>query len=279
MTNSYVKSSEIQRLRIGITRIGTAMYKGIVQTSLLKVSCALLVGFVATGVPDLVMAKMAFNSPPSRGLPGRREGAGTRDVCVRQDAQGRKNPNGSPLSVLALTPGSNEGFTLSEHPSFFFYLPQSNARSIQFTLTDEDDKEVFRTTYEITGESGIVSIRLPSDSAMAPLKTNKLYKWKLDLICDPSDPTATIRRFGWIERKEDAALRAKLAQATPDQYPQIYAEAGIWFDMLESLYRMRREKPDNQVAQANWISALESVNLGVVAKDPLSRCCQTNATR
>jgi hypothetical protein len=255
------------------------MHIGTVQKSLLKASLVLCLSLVAAGVPELVMAGMAFNSPPSRGLPGRREGAGTRDVCVRQDPQGRKSPNGSPLSVLALTPSTNEGYTLSEHPSFFFYLPQSSARSVQFILTDEDDKEVFKTTYDATGEAGIISIRLPSDSAVRPLKVGKLYKWKFDLICDPTDPTATIRRYGWVERKGDAALQAKISQAKPEERPELYAEAGIWFDTLDSLYQLRREKPSNQNFQANWVSVLESVNLGVIAKDPLSPCCQVNATR
>ncbi|MDW8200266.1 MAG: DUF928 domain-containing protein [Cyanobacteriota bacterium SKYGB_h_bin112] len=255
------------------------MYANTTRKLLLKVSLALCVGVMATGIPELVAAGTAFNSPPSRGLPGRREGAGTRDVCVYQDAQGRKNPNGSALSVLALTPPTNEGYTLSEHPSFFFYLPRNNARLVQFALTDEDDKEVFKTSYEVAGEAGIINIRMPNNSAVKPLKAGKLYKWKFDLICDPSDPTATIRRYGWIERKDDAALRAKIARATPDQRPQLYAEAGIWFDTLESLYQLRRERPNDRELQADWARVLDAANLGVIAKDPLSTCCQVNATR
>jgi len=241
----------------------------------MKRCLSLAIGLLLASTPTLALAgRVSFKAPPDRGLPGRREGAGTRgqnqSSCITEDRRGRVNPNGQPLSVLALIPATNEGLTLSAHPSFFFYLPESQARTANFVLTDEDGV-VYDVTFAVTGEAGVIRVKLPETLGLRALKADKLYQWRFTLICsDQSSGSERIRRSGWVQRVEPSQdLAAKLAAATPTELPQRYAEAGLWYDMLAAIADLRRAQPQNADLKDTWRSALAAVELEMIADDPL----------
>lgn len=201
--------------------------------------------------------------PPDRGLPGRREGGGTRGNCLRSDTR-----------LLALIPNSNYGTTLSEYPTFFWYVPHTTTQSAEFVLLDEDDNEVYKSTFQISENPGIISHTLPADGTIAPLEIGKDYHWYFSLICDTRDRSGDIFAEGWIQRVEPSPeLADQLATSALSDRPTIYAQAGIWYDALSTLANLYQAEPTNSQLANHWLILLRSVGLEGIASQPLIDCC------
>lgn len=197
--------------------------------------------------------------PPDRGAPARTADGGARGCGEYK--QGEK-----PLT--ALIPRKHLALTVAEHPTFFWYIPQSEAKALEFTLRDENDETViYRTTLPVPTKAGIISLTLPSDSAPA-LEVGKMYHWYLAMICNPEDRSGDTVVDGWIER---ISLSEKLAEeiknASPNTLPSIYAKAGIWHEALATLAKLRRNNPNDTNVASRWQEFLKSVDLGEFATE------------
>jgi hypothetical protein len=240
------------------------------RTTLLKACLALSLGLFVCSWPTFTLAQ---NQQPAttikRRLPGRRVGAGTRGPCT--------NPK-QPL--VALIPDTNLGLTAEKHPTLFWFIPSTPARTAEFVLNNEKKQEVYKTTFAITGSPGVVSVTLPATATLPPLEVNKNYSWTFSLICNPSDPSAVDFVQGWVQRVAlSSEVKNRLAKAVPRDRPAIYAQVGIWNDTLKSLSELRRATPRDRALTSDWETLLKSVGLDSVAKAPLVQCCsQANRT-
>jgi hypothetical protein len=210
--------------------------------------------------------------PPQRGLPGRREGAGTRDAIVCIQA--------SPPQLTAILPETNLGLTTAAYPRFFWFAPKSKARFVEFTLSEvneqrEDQMPVYKTIFNITGMPGVASLSLPSNAAIPPLVVGRDYHWSVALICNPNDRTRDIKVDGWVQRvAPDARLTNQLAKATPVDHVSLYASNGLWFDTLMTLADQRCTSPKDAALISSWAALLKSVQLAAIAEQPLLQQCQ-----
>jgi hypothetical protein len=215
--------------------------------------------------------------PRDRGLPGRREGGGTRGDCLRSSADSTR-----PSTLTALMPDKNLGLTTSDTPTLFWYVPENAASSAEFILMDDNDTEVYKARFRVTGEAGIISLSLPEEAGLPPLAVGKDYHWSFALICstqETSDNSGIVYTEGWIQRIEaDAQLQARLASATEQDRPSIYAEAGIWQDAITSLATLRRTQPTNALLTSRWNTLMESVGLTTVSNQPLMQRYQLAAS-
>lgn len=197
--------------------------------------------------------------PSDRGLPGRREGGGTRGGCLAQES-----------TLTALMPNSNKGSTLAEYPTFFWFVPETSATMAEFVLLDAANQEVYQTLLPVSQKSGVISLSLPVDESVPALEVGKTYRWYFSLVCDPLDRSADSFTSGWIERvAPSAALTQALATATPEAQPRIYANAGLWYEAVAALAKLRQEEPDNIALTNEWQTLLRSVGLEQVANQPL----------
>jgi hypothetical protein len=195
-------------------------------------------------------------TPPDRGLPGRREGGGTRGDC-----------QASQPGLTALMPDSNLGRTMAERPTFFWYMPQS-AAAAEFVLLDANNTELYKTLVPVPSQSGIVSLNLP-DSVSA-LEVGQSYRWYFSLVCDPLDRSADTFTSGWVERVDrNPALLQEIAAAPPTEQAMLYAKAGLWYEALAVLATLRQSQPQNAALVTQWQTLLESVGLEQVADQPL----------
>lgn len=248
------------------------MHRNISRTKLITASLALSLGIFVCGLPTLTLAK--FVPPAGRGLPGRREGAGTRSGCITNDRAGRAD-----MSVIALVPETNLGLTVSEHPTFFWYIPPTTAKTVEFSLSDKNEKEVYKTSFAITGQPGVISISLPTTATLTPLALNELYQWKFSLVCVEGDASANIRRSGWVQRvAPSATLVSSLQKTAPRNRPNLYAAEGIWQEALTSLAELRRANPKDVRLEADWADLLKAVGLSKIAKDPILPSLQPSGT-
>ncbi|GAB4160077.1 MAG: hypothetical protein Fur0046_39310 [Cyanobacteria bacterium J069] len=223
---------------------------------------AIALSITLGGLPMAALAQDYV--PPNRGLPGRREGGGTRGCWTSPTLTSSQN------RLTALVPAQNLGYTLNEHPTFFVYIPAfyaDKAVAAEFILSDDQDNEIYRTRFTTADQSGILRISLPAEANMAPLEVGRDYHWSFALVCDLNDPSGNLVVDSWIQRVQPSpALAASLAQASPDELPALYAQSGIWYDALSSLTDPYRQ-PTDPATTAQWQTLLNAVGLSNIAAE------------
>ena len=161
------------------------------------------------------------------------------------------------------------GYTVEEHPTFWFYLPYvlpsttlletpqvpsdiPSKRVAQFVLLDETDHPVWKelVSTELLEHPQLLEYQLPYG-----LETKKLYKWYFSVICDPEKRSRNPAVRGWVQHIEPTTeLQMALSIAPPVEWHRIYAEKGIWFEAVSSLISNRRNFPS--ASREDWSSLL-----------------------
>lgn len=185
---------------------------------------------------------------------------------------------------VALVPASGMGQTIAEYPTIFWYLPQTRAWGMEFKLTDSDNQEIYSTKYAfarytpkdyqgtnaqlVVGTPGILSLTLPRlDGSSLPLKVGQEYDWIVRVICNPNDPSGDVYMAGTIERVSiDPTLARRLQQATPEERVVLYAKERLWYEALEILVKLRRDRPNDPAVITAWNKLLKSVGLDIIAQ-------------
>ena len=203
---------------------------------------------------------MIWNSfqPPEQGVPGRREGGGTR---------GGWN---CPTSTTALIPKSTMGRTISAKPTFFYYVPIALNTRVQFELADERDKTIYKKSFQIvTGRAGIVSVSLGEDPNSPALEVGKNYHWYFTIKCSPKNSEEDVLVSGWINRTALApSLKTELERSS-DRRLSILTQQGIWYEYLTTLAQLRLSSPSDDSLALKWSEMLSSVELGKISQEPL----------
>jgi hypothetical protein len=174
------------------------------------------------------------------------------------------------VSFTALVPENKIARTISDYPTFFFYLPQPNAELAEFILEDENGNQIYGQALTIKNLSGVIGVSIPANTNVPPLEVGKKYSWVFSLVCDPEDRAADKVEKGTVRRVElSADILRQLDAADPREKTVIYAENGIWQDALGNLAAARRANPNDKDLAADWESLLDSVTLGEIAKEPI----------
>ncbi|MEG4322599.1 MULTISPECIES: DUF928 domain-containing protein [unclassified Microcoleus] len=213
--------------------------------------------------PNSQQLGVAWNSfqPPEQGVPGRREGGGTRGLeCTATNA------------LTALIPQSTMGQTISAKPTFFYYLPVAIDKTVQFELADESDKTVYKKSFRmVTSRPGIVSISLGADDNSPELKVGKNYQWYFTIKCNPKNYRDEVLVSGWINRSAVAPTVKTELDRSPDPRAKlsIFAQQGLWYEYLATLAQLRVESPSDASLALKWSEVLSSVELAKIAQEPL----------
>lgn len=224
---------------------------------------------VLLSLAPLAAMAVEFN-PPRRGLPGRREGGGTRDprACVK----------GNPGRLYAMLPDTNLGLTTAAYPRFFWYVPETNASTAEFSLHTVDGQQkdqtiLYRSNFQITGKPGVTSLAIPNGAAVPPLEVGRDYRWRVSLICDPNNRSRDIKVEGWVSRVvPDGSLAQQLRGADPQTRVKLYATQGYWFDTIATLADLRCTRPQDATLASSWSTLLKSVKLSAIADQPFQQC-------
>jgi hypothetical protein len=224
-------------------------------------------------------AVMKGATPPVKDGPGNPIPGGPRFIQPPEDIDapptGRRSVRGKcgglpEVSLIALMPESKIGRTVSDYPTFFFYLPQPNAELAEFLLQDENGNVIYQQDLTIKNLSGVIGVSIPANTNVPPLEVGKKYTWVFSLVCDPEDRSGDKTESGVLRRVElSADILRQLENANPRDKTVIYAENGIWQDALGTLAAARRANPNDPVVKSDWESLLDSVKLGEIAKEPI----------
>jgi len=237
-----------------------------------------------SGEPRFIQPPIDIDDPPPTGIttptgpPTQPRGRGflqpTEDIDDLPPGTVRSVPSGcassSQLSLTALVPENNIGRTVSDYPTFFFYLPQTEAELAEFILQDESGNRIYQQDLPIKNLSGVIGVSIPANTNVPPLEAGKKYTWVFLLVCDPEDRASDLLKSGVVRRVElSADILRELENADPRQKTFIYAKNGIWQDALSTLAAARRANSNDTDLAADWKSLLDSVKLGEIAKEPM----------
>jgi len=228
-------------------------------------------------------AVMGLEIPPQPTTKPTTVSAGPRLIQPKEDIEFRYSlPNGGPgfvrgkcgdlpqVNFTALVPENKIGRTVSDYPTFFFYLPQPNAELAEFILEDENGNQIYEQALTIKNLSGVIGVSIPANTNLPPLEVGKNYIWKFSLVCDPEDRASDKLESGVVRRVElSADILGELEKADPRGKTFIYAENGIWQEALSNLAVARRANPNDPVLKTDWESLLDSVSLRAIAQEPI----------
>lgn len=188
---------------------------------------------------------------PKRGNPGTRLGGGARGVSTE--------------FTLAVLAPDHVGLTLRERPALYWYVSKTTPYPVVFTLLDADSgKPVVEARLKPAAEPGVQRIRL-TDHGVA-LSPGVHYQWFVALAVDPEHPSSDILAGGVIERiGPDNELSSKLAGAEGADAPRLYAEAGLWYDALETVSDLVDAGGANEDFRKQRAALLEQVGLSEIA--------------
>ncbi len=236
----------------------------------------LSIGLLLSGNLALPISAREYQ-PTRRGLPGRREGAGTRgpaQACVAQKP-----------TLTTILPETNLGLTTTDYPRLFVFMPQTSAKTARLVLfasseANPEDDVLYDTTLTIPPKASILSVQLPKDGTIPPLEIDKNYHWVVTLQCNPADPVTDIYVSGWVRRVAlPANLNTQLQATSPRDRLQLYTQNDVWLDAVATMSDLRCTDPTNPDLAANWQELLQSVNLGHLAKQPLAQCAGITASK
>jgi hypothetical protein len=190
-------------------------------------------------------------SLPSVGKPRKRVGGG------------RRGTEGDVPDVFVLVP-DHVGLTVSDQPALYWYLADHARGDLSFELTLIDDESIdplVDTSLTAPVKPGLQKVDLAAYGVR--LKPGLEYQWSVALVVDPKERSKDVVSVGWIEvvpAPEDLAKR--LEQAGSNGASNVYGEAGLWYDMLDTVCEDLDENP------GDFSSVLNQVGLPDVASAP-----------
>ncbi|MFW9264641.1 DUF928 domain-containing protein [Nostoc sp. CALU 546] len=243
----------------------------------------------------LKTAKVTFiqpnlvKKPENRGAPKERTGAGTRGECPTlankpkltglvplmqiTDKQKQLEATNTLISEFVL------GLTVSEYPTFWFYVPYlpKDIKFSKFILLDENKNSVMKEPLAITISEipGVISVQIPKTEKA--LEIGKYYHWYFVINCNSQGNSEDTAVEGLVKRIDpNPDLERRLQLATPKERVGLYAEAGIWQDAISLLGELRRTQPQDSHLVSDWQDLLESIDLNSVMNEPITPCCALN---
>lgn len=195
--------------------------------------------------------------PPVSDRPPERVPGSTRGSCEQTDR---------PFTpLLPFTNFEFSGLTLSEHPSFWFYIPykDTNITSGDFLLEDSDNNQVYQIVFKLPKTPGFVKVSVPITGK--GLDKNKLYYWTFTLYCISQDPSESPSVFysGTVQRADMPTLETQLKATTLEERLRLYIENSIWYDVSTDLAQIHNQRQ-------LWINLLRSFGLEQLSKEPIA---------
>lgn len=140
--------------------------------------------------------------------------------------------------ALTLLAPSNSSNSVSVRPTFAWWVSEPGFWQMEFRLYQYDgvsqEAKLVTEIKDPNFKSSPGIVVLPNSKSIPELSVGQKYLWQVELICDPSHPSANPFAEAEIEIVQmPQSLKAKLAN-TNNAYDRasLYAKAGLWYDAL-----------------------------------------------
>ena len=194
---------------------------------------------LAQGIPD-----PPRRPPPNQTRPGGGLNPESSALCTPQNE-----------SLQALIPVDYPGLTVSDSPTFFFYVPFGNEvvdhAEFSMLLWPGEMQRHYEVEFALPDEPGIISVTLP-DTPDYALQEDQYYRWYFNVYCQDGDriqPDLTVN--GTVQR---------VAQ-TPERDRQIQnGSPEIWHDTLATVAKQLQATPGDRQLQQQWQELLQHID-------------------
>ena len=186
---------------------------------------------------------------------GRTRGGASRGRCpyIREEL----------IALVPNRPDTGLGFveqTVSEYPTFRFYVPYEPRRGLEteFELIDTNEDTIYKAIVVLEGTPGIVSVKLPQTKP--PLQTGEKYRWVFSVQCNQENRSGDVTVNGWIKRISTSdKLDDALAKMPEQEQYLVYGENLLWYDMMDKLTNLRQRYPNDEEIQQTWEGILSDI--------------------
>jgi len=187
--------------------------------------------------------------PSKLGAPGGRVGGATR------------GPSGRDIFVLSVLAPDHTGLTIHEQPCLFWFISTQTTLPVEVTVVDPNaDAPVLQTRIASSVDRGVHRVRLADHDVR--LAKGVAYQWSVAVVPDADGRAHDILASGMIECvKAERELVAKLAGASEADKVTVYAEAGIWYDALETVSDLIDRSPEDPTPRRYRAALLTQVGL------------------
>lgn len=165
-------------------------------------------------------------------------------------------------------------FTLSEYPTFWFYIPYypEELKEIEFIVKDKNAEKltiVYQDFIQLTDRPGIVKISIPSQSKYS-LEIQKNYNWELRVTCVSNlNNHPDIIIAGEIRRlPTDPELEKQLRTTESEKY-LVYIDRYIYYDAVTHLASLYQSNPNNEQLKKDWENLLEILGKKDLVDEPI----------
>ena len=199
-----------------------------------------------------------YQPPREQKAPTKSSGMVARGSC-------QANSSGS---LTALAPQHHVGQTVSTHPTFAWFVPDSQVYPLVFKLFKYEpngDRQLVWET-DLPSQPGIMSLTLPSEQP--ELSVGQRYAWKVVMLCNPNRPSNSLVAGAELDVVESTAIKERETTAEPGAIANLYAVAGIWYDALATALDAKPERFDLTLLEnlAKMEAAKESEKLRQIIK-------------
>jgi hypothetical protein len=234
---------------------------------------------VAVAVNPVVAANFA---PPAVPSPGERVATsgivdrliffftGKQNRYLRGDVRGQRtrlagtrNDSGCAPDFVALIPKQNLGVTTAAKPTFWVYLaPTTRESSLNFQVMDSQNRPLWRVAHKLSPSQKGRLLKVVYGGR--DLAVDRRYSWELVNQC----PSSNIKLSGAVKREKLDNLAEGLRSTTDGRERlRLYAEYGVWHELLDELITARKQRPADGNLQADFRSLLESEDVRYLQGD------------
>lgn len=166
--------------------------------------------------------------------------------------------------AVFLLVSAKPGRTVSARPTIYWYLTGETESDVDLVITEPNQIKPFHRV-PISGktEKGMHATSLAD--APQDLKIGTLYKVTITVHDNPDDPSVDPFSIGFIERIEPPA---SLRQDSGQNSPANYAQAGLWYDALDSLCQAIERDPKNPHLRNQRLSLLRQEHVFLTFSPP-----------
>jgi hypothetical protein len=186
--------------------------------------------------------------PPLRGAPGGRVGGGTRGT-------------GREAFILSVLAPAHTGLTTSEQPVLYWFISSPSSHPVELTLVDPQKSDpLVELRIEPPVAAGVHRVRLADHGVrLAPAVS---YNWYVAVMPDTGRRSKDILAGGTVERVSmPDGLATKVSGTSKADLPNLYAEAGLWYDAIAALNDLIDQSPGNQALREQRSALLRLVGL------------------
>ncbi len=173
---------------------------------------------------------------------------------------GARGSGASDTSLLALVP-DHAALTTHAQPSLFWFQSKPAKVKLELTLIEPGKaKPLLALKAEQASKVGIRRVKL--ESYKVELQPDIPYEWVVAIVPDSANRSMDVIAKGTIKRiAPPASLTKDVETMDPLDRAAAYAEAGIWYDALESISNAVDAHPEDASIREQRASLLKQVGL------------------